>query len=452
MQIPNKRFTLFATIVLTTTSITIANDSFLYNHLPFDEAQGTITYDATTNGNNGSLQGANWLHKGLDYHGLIFDGSNDYVDLSSLADDLRNKHSLTYSLWIKPDVITGAHTLFSLRNNTSSIRPRVGIVQINDSIQYEAVGISPDEFSVYGGRMMPKLWYHICIVATDDSTVLYVNGLKKKSGSGNRAPGDLLNNYGNCYLGRTVYTDVHYPYYGGMDDFRIYNKGLNHEEIRSLYRSYTDQLIFLPFSENTGNMAYDSTGNCHNGTLNGCSWAQNGIRNYCINFDGIDDYVQVDSLATDLRNVVQFSYVIWVKPDTLGGAHSLFSLRNNLNDERPRIEIVQSDNDLYYEAVNSGDDEYAVWSYDSLSTSAWRMVTVIADNDSTNIYVDTFAVARGNGSRAPGSLINEFSICRLGRTTFSSLHYPFDGKMNNLRVFRRRLTPSEIKVLFEKKM
>ena len=47
-----------------------------------DEGSGSVIYDETENDNDGTISGASWVD-GISGSGLDFDGSNDYVEVSS---------------------------------------------------------------------------------------------------------------------------------------------------------------------------------------------------------------------------------------------------------------------------------------------------------------------------------------------------------------------------------
>jgi len=70
------------------------------------------------------------------------------------------------------------------------------------------------------------------------------------------------------------------------------------------------------FNEPTGTIAKDTSGNNHDGTINGATHLplKDCKSGHCLGFDGVDDSVSVGSLGID-TDTKPFSIVAWVKPD-----------------------------------------------------------------------------------------------------------------------------------------
>ena len=73
-----------------------------------------------------------------------------------------------------------------------------------------------------------------------------------------------------------------------------------------------------PLNEDSGNTAYDLSGNGNHGSLNGGITqgvvGKGGLTSY--SFDGNDDYVDVGDSAFNLSEAISLS--VWIKPDSLG--------------------------------------------------------------------------------------------------------------------------------------
>ena len=66
-------------------------------------------------------------------------------------------------------------------------------------------------------------------------------------------------------------------------------------------------------NENLGTIIDDGTPNANDGTLSGAQWVSDALDSYAIQFDGVDDYIEVPEL-TSINNI-KFAITIeaWVK-------------------------------------------------------------------------------------------------------------------------------------------
>ncbi len=97
----------------------------------FNENSGTPTADATTNGNNGTLNGPTWT-TGRFEAGLNFDGVNDYV-LVNDASSLDITGELTLEAWIKPTELTYYHVIVAKRDAGASCNYQMSISATGES-------------------------------------------------------------------------------------------------------------------------------------------------------------------------------------------------------------------------------------------------------------------------------------------------------------------------------
>jgi hypothetical protein len=99
--------------------VTANNDSLakgLVGWWNFDgkTVSGTRVFDASGNGNYGTMTNGPTVIEGKLGQGMAFDGSDDYVDIAdSSIFDLVASQSFTRSFWIKPNVFTEWHSLWS---------------------------------------------------------------------------------------------------------------------------------------------------------------------------------------------------------------------------------------------------------------------------------------------------------------------------------------------------
>jgi hypothetical protein len=100
---------------------------------------------------------------------------------------------------------------------------------------------------------------------------------------------------------------------------------------------------------------------------------------------------------------------------------------------------------------SSGDVAY--WdSNDALSTGSWIHVCVTYDNSATAnnpiIYVNGLSVALTEIQAPSGTLVDSGGITVIGNSNSAS---PFDGKISDVRVYNRILTPAEVLDMYNRR-
>jgi len=203
----------------------------------FDEGEGTIAYDSSGNGNHGTIYGATWTD-GKFGKALSFDGSDDYVDCGNDASlDMDITGSFTIEAWVKLNGLTGDYQViagrwydgetadqsYGLQFRSNSSIPGVIVYDISETGCYSPEGIDFDQ------------WYHIVGLYDGSYLRVYVNNTQKNSCS---YSGNIANTNAPFTIGRWTKSDDKNPFYGTIDEVRIYNQALTPEEISDLYNNY----------------------------------------------------------------------------------------------------------------------------------------------------------------------------------------------------------------------
>ena len=161
---------------------------------------------------------------------------------------LSSSTSLTFSMWVFPKTISGTHYLFSTetvdsgtqgiaaRLESSSGNLRVTIVTFDSTFRTKYRTLS--SISNYTNK-----WMHLAFVFTSTTGEIYINGSEQtltSSGtwSYNITSGDGLR-IGDIDDGTGASA-----FNGALDDFRVFSRGLNTEEISALYRAYANSRIY----------------------------------------------------------------------------------------------------------------------------------------------------------------------------------------------------------------
>jgi len=188
------------------------------------------------------------------------------------------------------------------------------------------------------------------------------------------------------------------------------------------------------FSEGAGPSTVDGSDNGHVGTLvGGPTWTTDGQYGGALAFDGVDDAVEIP--VTDAVAVTDaFTVEAWIKvPATPAAAQMVVQFAGDVNDGlrlttdgRPRLRVTL---DGVQRAVA------APW---SVPVDVWTHVAATYDGTLLRLYMDGSLAAT---NAATGSVAGRDTLL-VGRGRQGGL--PFLGTLDEVRLYRRALTPAEI--------
>jgi hypothetical protein len=177
--------------------------------------------DSSGLGNHGTAIGAPTYAIGKVGQAMSFDGTNDYVAIDGVADDITS-NDITLAAWVKMTSDTDWYPIISC--NTSG----------GDNVGWLAVDDGYADFGSLTGTMYvtDNNWHHLAYTRIADSGSLYVDGVLE----GTHTPGfnfstSNLWSIGQEWDGGPATSDF---FIGTVDDARIYNYGLSYAEIAAL--------------------------------------------------------------------------------------------------------------------------------------------------------------------------------------------------------------------------
>ncbi len=213
-----------------------------------------------------------------------------------------------------------------------------------------------------------------------------------------------------------------------------------------------DQLVGLSarwmFDEGSGLVVHDSTGGASGTLVNGPTWVA-GRRgtDHAIQFDGIDDQVDISGTSVFATTTAAFSFSAWVN-------------LLNYSADTPDIMMIRSDGATPWHVLFSSETAYLGVSVGSAedfvpirtnqlpSTGTWHHVAATFDGvdatavSSFAIYLDGVAqdteMADGYGTQAQNS--------RIGAAEVSANQWT--GAIEDVRLYGRMLSPAEVGSIF----
>ncbi len=411
----------------------------------FDEGSGSSAGDSSGNSNAGTLSGANWTSSGKFGKALEFDGTNDKVSVPD-ANSLDLTNGMTLSAWIKPDTLTDYRTVL-LKERPSNLS--YALSASSDSANKPVVEIAGNQH-VGPSVLSTGTWTHLAGTYDGAHLRLYVNGVQVSSMA---ATSTIPVGANPLSIGGTSWGE----YFDGLiDEVRVYNRALSQTEIQTDKDTSiaaqtgsgggggggpVDLVAAYGFDEGSGAAVSDSSGNSHSGTISGATWTSSGKYGKALNFDGVNDRAEVaDADALDLTSAGTVS--AWVKPDDIssqwqgvvtkqhGTTNGAYSLDADSEHSRPQI-AVQNPSANWYEARGTA----------ALTNGAWTHLAGTWEGQNLKLYVNG-ALVRTLTMQGP--VRSSTGVLRIGGTeAFGGQDY-FDGLIDEVRLYRRALSQTEI--------
>jgi len=209
-------------------------DPTLVGYWQFDEGNGTVAADASGNGNNGTLQNGPTWTTGQIGSALRFDGTNDLVLVPDAA-SLKPTSTLSVFLWINKEASDTAIRAAIAKENVSNR----GWLIYHESTDKLTCGIDTDNSQRYDAdelltstnTVSRGAWHHVGFTFNRGVLTVYVDGVSNGSRTLTETSipldPDALR-IGIRGDGRTQ------PWFGLLDEVRIYNRVLSAAEIQAL--------------------------------------------------------------------------------------------------------------------------------------------------------------------------------------------------------------------------
>ncbi|GIW65231.1 MAG: hypothetical protein KatS3mg093_210 [Candidatus Parcubacteria bacterium] len=213
-------------------------------------------------------------------------------------------------------------------------------------------------------------------------------------------------------------------------------------------------VLYLPFNEGTGTIAYDYSGYNNNGILysgssvcsdpptTGCPQWVSGKVGKALNFDGVDDYIWLGD--PESLKVYKFTLTGWLKTIAGTSFQQIYRWRRyGIAIGAPVIGGISGRGGVGF--YNSAAMFYKVETKTGINDGNSHFLVGTYDKSALKIYLD-------------GNLNNQLSIpaeiyyapggAAIGRDGDYSIYY-FNGLIDEVRVYNRALSDQEIKAIYE---
>ena len=460
-------------------------------------ATGYRLFDDSGNNNHGVLTGmdpgTDWVPSGGKL-ALDFDGSNDYVALGS---GLAKAGSFSVAGWANVATGYGTNPQICSRAIYGGNYPQNWMLFIRTdegTAQYALQ--TTDSFGVRyqikgGGLVQTNVWTHVCASYNINGANLYINGnpvAVTTVGTPNATPvaGQVVN------IG--AYANVTNFFNGQLDDLRIYNRALTPSEINLLYtggrgaayqlkergrkKAYvpgyritapsriqigsartidgtdTESLrrglvgAWVPSLGASGYRLIDRSGYGNHGTLTnmdpGTDWVPSGGK-LALDFDGVNDYVATDLSCSNRQNLDISAWIF--KPSTSNNA---FVGAGEGGSSGPRANIYIFGTTTFVTAESTGTVSYGQvantrtgWNhfhYSFLGNAGPN------NTDRMKLWINGMEQSLTFTGTIPTTSLGNVGFFEIGRSKGESSYAT--AQIDDVRAWSRRLTPSEIRLLY----
>jgi len=167
---------------------------------------------------------------------------------------------------------------------------------------------------------------------------------------------------------------------------------------------------------------------------------------YALRFDGTTDFVNIGD-KINILDGQDFTMTAWVNRSSFATEHTILAKKNSSGASNAGYMLwIDDASDKLQFAASDGTDDYVLLSTKVFGAAGWRHVAVVWDQDSaagTELYVDGVAdSATDTGTIGNVNDLSNALALRIGSESDGGMS--FDGKIDDVRIYRRALGPSEI--------
>ena len=209
-----------------------------------NDGAGNSAVESSGYGNNGTwsgtgVSGTHWTTDGMYDGAALFNGSDDYIELTNNDSSLTFSESFTISAWVKSSDSNTGPIIYKNQNGAGSDNRDnydLSISSSNKFVFHMENGSNDDDYSVASlTTAVNGTWYYVVGVYDQSAMKIYVNGiLENVNNTGSFTP---YTGSGNAQLGSNSLSNhgtISY-FEGVIDEVRIYNQPLSLTEIQQLF-------------------------------------------------------------------------------------------------------------------------------------------------------------------------------------------------------------------------
>lgn len=218
--------------------------------------------------------------------------------------------------------------------------------------------------------------------------------------------------------------------------------------------SLTSGLVgYWPFDRVSviGTTSLDRSTSKYNGSLSGGPTVTSGQIGQAVDFDGSDDFMSLGSTSyLNVNATADMTISGWFFRDTFTTNDVIVAKIYGIGPGETGYGVYISSGDQLIFKIGDGVQTYTVTTSMTFTTSVWTHFSIVWDQDSaanTKIYINGQSVSTStSGTISDIDDTSHTNTFRIG--ALSSGGELFDGKLDEIRVYNRTLTASEVLTLY----
>lgn len=279
-------------------------------------------------------------------------------------------------------------------------------------------------------------WHHLTAVAKDSNTIFYIDARKvgdvrEVLGKSAKETGITYFNIADSEISTIGNSASGSQQFGKLAEFRVWNIALSDEEIAvnsktRLSGNEPGLIAYYPFNEATGNEVRNLAGNAnYNGTVFGATWWGctafiGNLGHPVMEFDGVDDYIQVPQLTAPSEGSIE----AWIYADfetQPEGYHTIVEF----GSDSPYFGLHDGKLVIYQGAKAS----------QQIQLRQWVHVATVWDSSGSQVYINGVQAGTGNSISPSGT--------GMGIGYHRGDKY-FKGQISEVRIWNKARTVEEI--------
>ena len=378
-----------------------------------------------------------------------FNGSNSYIDLGSASSLVST--NFTFSAWVKT---TSTSTNFIVGTNVNPYYSKVAVRSEGDGrvrCLYGNYTSNENWFYSNFNTINNGGWHHIVYFINQTTAKLYIDGSLDTTHTLTITPttnGDLTL--------ATYYSDNNNSYGsstwdGTLDQVRIFNKELSLSEVTTLYGESNTST-----TKSTTDIFDDGSGIALSEFEEGAK-DTGGVSGYIGSggiFNGSSSIIKNTSLGTDYRGQTTLSLSAWFKTSASSGRMTIVSF-SATGDGSTDLFLGLDANTVGFRNISDGISQVQAENISGTSVrdGDWHHVVFTADSSGNKLYVDGSQITVNYDTGASSTTIvmpsdlNQFNIG--GNQDSSGNQWYWDGKLDQVRIFDKALSSSEVTTLYQ---
>ncbi|MCK5560097.1 MAG: LamG domain-containing protein, partial [Thermoplasmata archaeon] len=205
-------------------------------------------------------------------------------------------------------------------------------------------------------------------------------------------------------------------------------------------------VMYLPLNEGSGGTTNDKTTNNNDGTLSGATWNSGGKYGSCLYLSGGGQWMDGDCVEVDhdssLDITGSLSIEAWIKATGSDAYNFIVDKYSQNSGATWGYSFYLDGGKIKLGLFTGSTGNKGVTGTSNLKDNNWHFVTGVYNGNSILVYVDGVLENSGAYTLGPGSTLNKLGVGK--RLSGWGAYGPFLGRIDEVRVYDRALTQTEI--------